>query len=171
MHAHTGGHWYRCRTRQTRWLVKGNLEEMPPKVIQTTTTAGLFLWVCPCVYPNMLFFLLINSWLVSLLSVFVGILFLQRQRARALSLTTGLVVRIWCSYHHDPASVSGQFQATVIWGHLRSDGLSHSKNLQHKGLASLNNNKWERKQNEKENIKERKKEGGRKRKKKKKQKK
>ena len=68
----------------------------------------------PVCLPKHALFLLINSLLVSLLSVFVGILFLQSQRARALSLTAGLVVGTWCSYHHDLASVSDQFQATVV---------------------------------------------------------
>ena len=50
-----------------------------------------------------LFFLLINTSLVSLLSVIVGILFLQSWRARASSLTTSLVARIWRFHRCDPA--------------------------------------------------------------------
>ena len=53
-------------------------------------------------------FFLINTLLVSLLSVFVGILFLQSHRARALSLTTGLVARTQCSHRLDPTSITGQ---------------------------------------------------------------
>ena len=44
---------YWLRTRQARRLVKGNPEEMPHKSIQTTTRA--WLWVCPCVYPHILY--------------------------------------------------------------------------------------------------------------------
>ena len=77
---------------------------------QTATRAWLFLWAYPCVYLHVLysFFLLINTLLVSLLSIFVGILFLQSCRARALSLTTGLVARIQCFCRHNPTSITGQ---------------------------------------------------------------
>ena len=54
------------------------------------------------------FSLLMNTSLVSLLSIFVGILFLQSRRARSLSLTTGLVAGIWCCHHHDPTSISAR---------------------------------------------------------------
>ena len=57
---------------------------------------------------TVLLFLLINTLLVSLLSVFVGILFLQSCRARALSLTFGLVASIWCSHCCDPTSITGR---------------------------------------------------------------
>ena len=46
----------------------------------------MVLSVCLYVYPHILYsLLLINSLLVSLLSIFVRILFTQSQRARALS--------------------------------------------------------------------------------------
>ena len=54
-----------------------------------------------------LFSLLINTLLVSLLFVFVGILFCKVQEPGPLSLTTGLVVKIWHSQHLNPASVFG----------------------------------------------------------------
>ena len=38
----------------------------------------------------------------------LGILFLQSQRARVLSLTSGLVARTRCSHHCDPTSASDQ---------------------------------------------------------------
>ena len=57
---------------------------------------------------TILFFLLINTLVVSLLSVFVVILSPQSQRARALSLTTGLVARIWCSHRRGLNSISGR---------------------------------------------------------------
>ena len=65
---------------------------------------------CVSIHYMYLFFLLINPLLVLLLSIFVGILFLQSQQARALPLTTGLVARIWCSHCHDLTSVSGREQ-------------------------------------------------------------
>ena len=48
--------------------------------------------------------------------------FPQSWMARALSLTTGLVARIWCSYHRDPDTISGQgtealLQAAAGRGH------------------------------------------------------
>ena len=54
-----------------------------------------------------LFFLLINTLLASLLSVFVGILFSIPEGPRPLSLTTGLVARIWSFHRCDAASISG----------------------------------------------------------------
>ena len=48
-----------------------------------------------------------NKHFASLLSVSVRILFLQSQRARAWSLTTGLVARIQLSHHGDLTSISG----------------------------------------------------------------
>ena len=50
--------------------------------------------------------------------------FLQSWRAQALSLTTGLVVRIWCSHCYHPASISGWetkalLQVTAGQGHQR----------------------------------------------------
>ena len=72
-------------------------------------TFSLGLPVCLSTH-TVLFFLLINTSLVSLLSVFVGVLLLQSRRARALSLTTGLVARIWSSHCCDLTSISGQEQ-------------------------------------------------------------
>lgn len=51
------------------------------------------------VYPHGLtvLFLLVNTWLVSQLSIFVGIIFCKAEDAGPfLSLTTSLVARIWC---------------------------------------------------------------------------
>jgi len=52
--------------------------------------------------------------------------FLQNQRARGLSLTTGLVARIWCFHHHDPAHLwlrtQALLRAVAGWGHPRSEG-------------------------------------------------
>ena len=77
-----------------------------------------------------------------LLSVFVGILFLQSKRARALSLTSGLMVRIWCSHCYNTTSVSGQepkpcFNSLQARDRLFS--ILNSTNLQlHRGCISDN---------------------------------
>ena len=80
------------------------------KVIQITTKAQLRDSLCPPVSLstyNVLFFLLINIPHASLLSDFVEILFCKAEGLGPLSLTTGLVARIWGSYHSDLASISG----------------------------------------------------------------
>ena len=56
---------------------------------------------------TLLFSLLLNTLLASLLSNFVEILFCKAKGPGPLSLTTGLVARIWCFHHHNPASISG----------------------------------------------------------------
>ena len=79
MHAHLGGSWdipnKASEPDKARWLVKGNPEEMPHKTDSNYHEAvTLSLWSCPCIYPHALFFFQINSLLVSLFSIFVGIL-------------------------------------------------------------------------------------------------
>ena len=56
--------------------------------------------LCTC---TVLFFLLVNILLASLLSVFVEILFCKAKGPGPLSLTTGLVARICCFRHRHPA--------------------------------------------------------------------
>ena len=91
--------WILNQANQKDWPNKTQ-KKFPIKITQTTRVRlSDSLWVC-------LFLLLINTVLVSLLSVFVGIRFLQSKRARALSLTTGVMVRI-CSHCHNMTSVSG----------------------------------------------------------------
>ena len=77
---------------------------------------------------TVLVFLLINTLLVSLLSVFVGILFLQSRRARALSLTAGLVARIRCSHGRDPTSVTGR-EPKPCFKPLQAEGTRDEKEL------------------------------------------
>ena len=84
---------------------KENREKCPMNVILTVTRAQLSLGVCLGVYIHVLFLLLINSGFTTFCLCENS--FLQNQRARALSLTTGLVVKIRCSYRHDPTSISG----------------------------------------------------------------
>ena len=81
-------------------------------------TQGLSFWVCPCVHPQVLcFFLLINTLPALLLSVLVEILFCRPEGLGLLSLTTGLVARIWCFHCCDLSSVSG---ISVCWSSTSS---------------------------------------------------
>ena len=91
---------------------KDTQKKCPIKVIQTATrvrlrdSLSLSLSLPMCLPTCTVYFLpLINSSLPSLLSNFVEILFCKGEGAGPLSLTTGLVARIWCSHHRDPASI------------------------------------------------------------------
>ena len=90
---HMGGPWDKPNTDsepgKARWLAKGNAEEMP-HVSDSNYHEGTILSLSQpvWVYSHVLFFLLINTLLVSLLSP-SGNLFIQSWRARALSLATG----------------------------------------------------------------------------------
>lgn len=122
--SHRGGSWaisnMDSEPGQPKWLAKENLEEMPHKRDATGVQLSLSESVhvlCPHVLYS---FSLLK--ILSLLSLyFVGIL-LQSQRARALSLPTGLVARVWCAHHGDPTSISGcelkphfKLQAETTW--------------------------------------------------------
>ena len=119
-----------CEPGKSTRLAKGNPEEMPHKSnwnCHNGTTQGLLLWVCPCVYPHGLycFFLLINTLLVSLLSIFVEILFCKTKETGPLSLTNGLVARIWCFHYHHPAqSLAGNLSPAPSHCRLRPPGIS-----------------------------------------------
>ena len=130
--AHTGGDCnipnMASESGKSKWLGKGNLEEMPHKsnsnYICNSAALPLRLPVClpPC---TILFSLLINTLLVSLLSAFVGILFQQRQKTRDFSLITGLVHRIRYSHNHNLTSISVRgtkalLQAAAGQSHPRS---------------------------------------------------
>ena len=71
-----------------------------------TQTPLLSLCVClsTCI---VLFLLLVNTLLASLLSIFVEILLWKAKAPGLLSLTSGLVARIWCFHHCEPAPVPG----------------------------------------------------------------
>ena len=105
-----------CELGKSKWLAKGKQEERLHKVIQTAMSTwlshslSLSLSEPASVSIHMyctLFFLLINTLLASLLSIFVGILFCIAKGPRPLSLTTGVVARIWCFHCCDAASISG----------------------------------------------------------------
>ena len=68
-------------------------------------TQGLTLRVCSCLSTHTVLFFLTKISFVSLLSVFWSSL-LQSWRT-SLSSTTGLVVRVQCSCHWGPTSISG----------------------------------------------------------------
>ena len=72
---------------------------------------------------QILFILLINTLFASLLSMFMEVFFCKAEGLGPLSLTTGLVARIWCFNHHNLALISGwkpkthfkQLQAKSTW--------------------------------------------------------
>ena len=70
--------------------------------------AWLPLWPCPCVYPHIYFFLLINTLPVSLLSNFVGILFCTADGLGLCQWARAPVTRIQHSHFWNPTSISGQ---------------------------------------------------------------
>ena len=110
MHAHT---WedpevYQIRTvnyaNQNDWP-KENQEKYPVKVIETAMRVWLWLffspWVCPCAYLPLLYLLSLNTYFTTFR--LCGNSFLQSRGPGPFSLTTGVVARIWCFHHHDPA--------------------------------------------------------------------
>ena len=96
-----------CEPGKSKWLAKGKLEEtahIRDLNCHTGASQGLSFWVCLSTH-TVFFLLLINTCFTAF--CLCGNSFLQSQRARALSLTTGLVARIWCFHRCDPASISG----------------------------------------------------------------
>ena len=81
---------------------KGTGKKYPIKVIQTITRAQLRDSPFKSARVS-LFFLLINTLLALLLSVFVGILFCKAEAPGPLSLATDLVARNWCFHRRNPA--------------------------------------------------------------------
>ena len=124
---------------KSEWLAKWKWREMSHKSnlnCHKGVTQQVSLWVCCCVYLHILYslLLLINTVLLSLFSLFVGILLLQSWKARSWSLTTGLQARTWCSYCGDPTSLSGEgpetlLQATAGRGHLTSPSVESKPHL------------------------------------------
>ena len=123
--------WLQDYTNQNDWP-KETWKKWPIKVIQTAMRgwlSTLSLWACPCVYPHILYSFPPNKHFVGFSTFCLcGNSFWQNQRVRVLSLTTGLVARMWCSHHLDLSSVSGwelkpsfkSLQAEVIQDHPRS---------------------------------------------------
>ena len=96
------------------------------------TTQGLSLWICPCVYPHILYSFFPPNKYFTCLSTFClcGNSFLQSRRVRALSLPTGPVAKIWCLHCRDPASISD-------W-----EPKPHSKPLQAEATRDQLHNSW-----------------------------
>lgn len=105
-HALTGGSWdipnMNFEPGKSKWVAKGNLEEMPHISYLNFHEGTIFLSLrlvpgsiytyCSLSPPNKHFTCFLTFCLC-------GNFFLQSQRARALSLTTYPVARIWCSHH------------------------------------------------------------------------
>ena len=87
----------------------------PIKVIQTATRAQLRDYLSEpahvSIHTYCTLFLLTNTYLQHLLaalpSIFVEILFCKDEGPGPLSLTTGLVARIWCFHHCNLALITG----------------------------------------------------------------
>ena len=115
--------WTLNQANQNDWP-KETWKKCPRKVIQTTTRVRLSdsvsLSLSMCLHICTLF-LLINTCFTTF--HLWGSSFLQSWRTRALSLTTSLVVRIWCFHRCDLTSISGQesnpcfksLQAEATW--------------------------------------------------------
>ena len=100
--------WTLNQANQNDWPKKTR-KKCPIYVIQTTMRAQLSLLVHQCVYPHVLYSFSPNKHFTCFTTFHLcGNSFLQRWRARPLSLTTGLVSRFRCSHHHDLTSISGQ---------------------------------------------------------------
>ena len=94
---------------KSQWFARGNLEETPHKNNSNChegATQGLSLLVWPCLTARAVLFPPDKYCHQFTTFHLCGNSFLQIQRARALSLTTGLVARIWHSHCCDPTSVS-----------------------------------------------------------------
>ena len=109
--------------RESKWLAKGTHKKSHIQVIQTTTRVWLSLWVCPCVHTHIPFSN--NQFTCFTTFCICGNVFLQSQRAKALSLNTGLMARIQHSHYHGPnlnlwPGTNTSLQAVLGWGHLRS---------------------------------------------------
>ena len=131
-----------CEPGKPKWLIRGNPEEMPHRsntnCMRMRLRDSLFLGqpICLSTY-TVLCFLLINTLLISLLSIFVGILLLQNQGVRAWSLTTDpvawigdFVARTWTQSlwpSHTPVFLPGESHGQrslagySLWGHKELD--------------------------------------------------
>ena len=101
------------QTKQDDWAEEIQ-KKCPIKQIQATTRAWLPLGPPVCLSTRTVLFLLINTWLVSLLCL-CGNSFLQSWRAKALSLTAGLVAKTLCSHCWDSTLISGPQSLARNW--------------------------------------------------------
>ena len=112
-----GGSWdipnMDCEPGKSKWLAKRNPEETPHKSNSNClegATQGLSL-SSPCVYPHTLCSFPPNEYFTCFATFRLrGNSFPQSRRARGLVMSTGLVTRIQCFYHHDPTqSLAGNW--------------------------------------------------------------
>ena len=99
--------WTVNKANKNYWP-KETQKKCPVKIIQSamiSATLSLSESAPVSIHTYCTLFLLTNTSLASLLSVFVEILFYKTKGSGPLSLTTDLVVRIWYFHHHDPASI------------------------------------------------------------------
>ena len=107
-----GGSWDMPNTDsesgKPKWQAKGNPAEMFHRS-DSDYHKGMTLLVYLCVYPHILYTFSPSKYFICFISFCLcGNSFLKSWRARALSLTTGLVARIQHSHCCDLISVSGQ---------------------------------------------------------------
>ena len=104
------------QANQNDWP-KENQKKCPIKVIQTATRGPLIdslsLSLPESINTNCIF---VPSLILSLFSVFVGILFCKAKGSGPLSLTTGLVARIWY-YRNLWLGTEALLQAVAGQGH------------------------------------------------------
>ena len=110
-HVHTGGSWdtpnMDSEPDRSRWLAKGNPEEMPHK-IDSNHHKGMALPRSTCVSIHTYCTLSPDKHLTCFTTFSLcGNSFLQNWRAKALSLTAGLVAKTWCSHCQDSTLISG----------------------------------------------------------------
>ena len=113
---------------------KETWKKYPIKIIQTTIRMLLSNSLpesdCMSIHTYcILFFLLRNTLLASLISILVEILFCKAKGPGPLSLTTGLVARMRCRHHCELASISSwepkpQDQRYIISRHLAGEMLT-----------------------------------------------
>ena len=127
------GHTWEDPERYKTWTVNQANQNDWPKETQKKwnsnfnegTTQEVSLQISPWAYPHMLYSFPLNKYFTCFITFqFWGILFCKAKGPGSLSLTTGLVARIWCSHYRDSACLwlgtQAMLQATADRGHPRS---------------------------------------------------
>ena len=100
-----------CELVKSKWLTRGNLEDMPHKSNSNChegTTQGLSLWVYRVSVHTYCTLFLPNQYFTCITTFHLCWIFVCKAKGPGpFSVTTDLVVRIWYSQHQDPASISG----------------------------------------------------------------
>ena len=127
MHVHTWDYLnipnMNCERGKLNWLVEGKLEEMPftIKVIQTARRVRLRDPLLESSSPSSTVLFSYNKYLTCSTTYFLcGNSFLQSWRPGPLSLTTGLLARLWCSHRCNPTSISG-WEPQPFWELLQAE--------------------------------------------------